>query len=95
LFRAIFESAGWPPLIAPGLALRSEIQQQCASQASEHHGARLRDLMERLLDIRHTNQLTRERSDGDVLGDKQLLLARVDIKVVSSLRERIAQIEQI
>jgi hypothetical protein len=54
------------------LAARSQKQQQSAAQAPEQHGARLRNLMERLLNISEPNIASgsdwRNHSKTDVLG---------------------------
>ena len=82
-------------LIALDPTPRVQKQQQSAAQAPEQHGARLRNLMERLLDIIQTNYIASIRKDRDVLDNCQLIHTRIDVEVIARLRWRIAQIRRI
>src|ERR1035438_1628208 len=80
---------GLAALIAPGLAPQSQKQQQSAAQAPEQHGARLWNLMERLLHVKHSNETggggRADHIKGDVFGYiKRALRRNYGEKVVFS-----------
>src|ERR1039458_7784878 len=70
---------------APGLAPQSQKQQQSAAQAPEQHGTRLWNLMERLLNLIHSNKASvwRNHSKGNVFGYIQDRLGRINNEIVT------------